>query len=528
MRKIFWRGFCMTVALLLFTVPALAAEVTLYHTNDIHARVEAGDDYGKSVGIAELAAVVKDGKQHKSALWLDAGDLLHGMPRINMTKGEAMAELMNSAGLDAMTPGNHDFNYGFDQLKHLSKEFKFPVLSANVVMKDTPAGQAERVFAFRPYKIFKLDNGVKVGVFGLTTPEVAFKTNPKNITDIEIIDPIKAAEAMVSMLRPQCDVVVAVMHMGVDLGSEIKSETIAKSVTGIDVIIDGHSHTTLPEGEMVDGVLIVQTGWHGYCLGEVTLDVENHKVVGKTARLIQPEEMKKIAPEPDKEVMTTLHKLHKDSDKIMNEVVTHSDRELTAERNIVRAKEAELGNFYADAFRATAKTDIAVINGGCLRAPLPAGNVTRGDLMGVTPFGNTLKAIRVKGSVVRAIIEHSVSQVPGNFGGFLDFSGLTFSFDPSSAPGARVREVLVGGQALDDNKDYTLAAVDYFCDGGDDYSMVIGAPVIGEFDTVEAVIAAYINSGVEVKADMGRIKVLEPAASADSEGENTVELEEAA
>ncbi|MBQ3863911.1 MAG: 5'-nucleotidase C-terminal domain-containing protein, partial [Schwartzia sp.] len=183
---------------------------------------------------------------------------------------------------------------------------------------------------------------------------------------------------------------------------------------------------------------------------------------------------------------------------------------------IVRSREAELGNFYADAFRATAKTDIAAINGGCLREKLPKGDVTRGNLMEITPFGNTLKAIRIKGAVVRAMVEHSVSQVPGNFGGFLDFSGLTFSFDPSKAPGERVQDILVGEEPLDPLKDYTFATVDYLCDGGDDYSMLVGAPVVGEFDTVESVVADYMNSGAEVGADMGRITVLGKEAAADS------------
>ena len=509
-------GFSFVLVLLLFAVPAFAAEVTFYHTNDIHARVEAGDDYGKSVGLAEIAAVVKEGKKHKTALWLDAGDLIHGMPRINITKGEAMVPILNEAGMDVTVPGNHDFNYGFAQLHKISKEFKFPVLSANIAMKETPEGQTERALPFRPYEIFKLKNGVTVGVFGLTTPETQYKTNPKNVTEVEFLDPVKCARAMVSMLRPSCDIVVAVMHMGVDLGSEIKSETIAREVPGIDVIVDGHSHTRLPEGELVNQTLIVQTGWHDYCLGEVTVKVEDHKVVSKKARLIEAEEMKKIAPQPDKAVTDTLKRLNAESDKLMNEVVAHSGRELTAERDIVRSREAELGNFYADAFRATAKTDIAAINGGCLREKLPKGDVTRGNLMEITPFGNTLKAIRIKGAVVRAMVEHSVSQVPGNFGGFLDFSGLTFSFDPSKAPGERVQDILVGEEPLDPLKDYTFATVDYLCDGGDDYSMLVGAPVVGEFDTVESVVADYMNSGAEVGADMGRITVLGKEAATDS------------
>lgn len=502
--------------LFFFDVPAQAAEITFYHTNDLHARVEAGDDNGKSAGLAEIAAVVKEGKKHKTALWFDSGDLIHGMPRVNITKGEVMVPLLNEAGLDLMVPGNHDFNFGFAQLKNLSEKFRFPVLSANIAMKEVPEGQAEKVLAFRPYTIFSMENGIKVGVFGLTTPETRYKTDPKNVTELEFLDPVACARAMVSMLRHSCDVVVAVMHMGVDEGSEITSETIARAVPGIDVIIDGHSHTKLPNGEWVNQTLIVQTGWHGHCLGEVTVQVDDHKVVSKKARLIEPDEMEKIAPVPDKAVIKILKKLKAESDSLMNEIVSYSDHELSADRDIVRTRESELGDFYADAIGAAAGTDIAVINGGALRANLPRGNVTRENLMEVTPFGNTLKAIRVKGSTIRKIVEYSVSKLPSKFGGFLDFSGLTFSFDPSRPVGERVSDILVGGEQLEPEKDYTVAALDYLCNGGDDYSMLVGAPVVGEFDTVESVVADYMNSGAEVGADMGRITVLGKEVATDS------------
>lgn len=158
------------VALFMNSAICAAAELIIFHTNDMHARIQSTDDGGKSIGLAEMSAAVKEVKSKNPAtLWLDAGDTFHGMPMITITKGENLVPLLNAAGLDAMTAGNHDFNYGSAQFEKLAKKLKFPVLDANVIRK------SDGKIIFKPYKIFKL-NGIKVGVFGLSTPETTFKT----------------------------------------------------------------------------------------------------------------------------------------------------------------------------------------------------------------------------------------------------------------------------------------------------------------------------------------------------------------
>ena len=171
--------FGVLLALMIFNVSiCAAAELVIFHTNDMHSRVQDTDDNKHSIGLAEMAAAVKKSKEKNPAtLWLDAGDTFHGMPMITISRGENLVPLLNEAGLDAMTAGNHDFNYGSAQLERLAKKLNFPLLDANVARKSNGK------LLFKPYKIFKL-NGIKVGVFGLSTPETAFKTNPLNVTTL--------------------------------------------------------------------------------------------------------------------------------------------------------------------------------------------------------------------------------------------------------------------------------------------------------------------------------------------------------
>ena len=508
--------FGVLVAVLILNVSiCAAAEVVIFHTNDMHARVQDSDDSGKSIGLAEMAAAVKKIKSENPAtLWLDAGDTFHGMPMITISNGENLVPLLNEAGLDAMTAGNHDFNYGSAQLERLAKNLNFPLLDANVVR------QKNGKLVFKPYKIFKL-GGIKIGVFGLSTPETAFKTNPKNVTTVEFLNPVEVSREMIKKLRPKCDVLIAVMHMGVDASSEFTSERIARQTKGIDLIVDGHSHTALAEGLKINDTLIVQTGWHEYRLGKVTLDVENHKIVDARAELLDADDVKAIAPTPDKKILTTLVQVNTRAEKLLDEVVAHSDKQLSSYRLLVRRNESELGNLAADAMRWAAKSDIAIINGGGLRDDLPAGDVRKRDTMAIFPFGNTLRVAEIDGATIRKMLEHSVEYYPASFGGFLNVSGMKFSYDPSKPAGNRVAEIFIGGQTLDANKTYTIALVDFQTAGGDDYTMLTDLKIIGELGTCDEILANYLNevgmSGIEVGRITRLVEVPVPDEKPDGE-----------
>ena len=476
-----------------------AATVTIFHTNDMHSRISSEEEMGETIGLSEMSAIVRTAKAtDHNTLWLDAGDTLHGMPNINISLGQNMVTLLNQSPLDAIAPGNHDYNYGAKRLQWLARHMKAEVLSANTVFADTEN------YVFRPYKIYKMD-GVKVGVFGLTTPETAYKSHPKNTEGVEFLNPIGQAKRMVDELSGKCDVIVALMHMGVDSSSEFTSELIARSVPGIDVIIDGHSHTYLPKGMMVNDTLIAQTGCHGKALGRVVIDFENDVVVSKTAEVLGKDQLNVT---PDIKIQKTLDKINQRNEKLFSVVVAHSERELTGDRLVVRCHESELGNLCADAFRWKTGADIAVCNGGDLRTSLPGGDVTRRDIMSVMPFGNTIQVASITGKTFYEVLEHSVFGYPATFGGFLNVSGATFSFDPTQPVGHRVSDVQVNGEPLDFDKTYTFAATDFILAGGDDYDMLKGITIIGEFETGESMVIDYMNQVGMDNIEVGRITQL--------------------
>ncbi len=511
-------GLC-SFLLALVWAPGLAGaasgtgELIICHTNDMHSRILPEDDWGRSIGLAEIAAVVKAVRaEHPATLWLDAGDTVHGMPMINVTKGESIVPLLNEAGIDAMVPGNHDFNYGFDNLLKLSKEMEFPLLCANLVREQN----GKQVFP--GYKIFRLQ-GLKVGVFGLSTPETAYTSNPDNVLGLKFTDPVAEAREMVKKLRPRCDVVIGLMHMGLNESSDFTSKRIAEEVEGIDLIVDGHSHTTLPEGLQVGKTMIVQTGWHDHTLGEVRLEVKNHKVIAVKAKLLSKEELQQTGVKPDEKIQRAVAKAKERSEALFQQVVTYSDRKLSGERTVLRRQESEMGNLCADAIRWQTGAEIAVENGGGMRTGLPQGNVTRGDCLAIFPFGNTLRMAEVQGKVIRQMMEYSLSSYPSEFGGFLSFSGMTVTCDPTLPVGHRIKEIKVNGVPLDDARIYTLAAIDFLFAGGDGYDMLKGAKIVGESVTCEEVLANYLNQVGMKGIETGRLKMLKeieaPPAEAD-------------
>lgn len=475
--------------------------LTVLHTNDIHARVLPTDDEGKTIGMAWLTGAIRREKEiEPDTLALDAGDTFHGRPIINLSRGANMASLLNLSGYDAMTPGNHDFDFGSQRLIELGRMLNFPILSANVL------DQENSKTIFPPYKSFEM-NGVKVAVVGLTTPETAYKTNPRNVTSILFADPIATMKVLMPKLRAEHDVVIGLMHMGVDKSSIVTSIRLAKAVPGFDIIIDGHSHTTLPHGIREGKTLICQTGCHGYHLGKVELVVKNHKLRKATAQLLDHEGVKKLAGTPDERTEEAITEMQRETRKALAEVVAESSKQLISKREIVRTRETELGNLAADAMRDATGADIAVINSGGLRADLPQGKVTREDVLSIFPFGNIVEKIEVRGSVIEAMLEHSVRYLPAAFGGFLDVSGLTFDLDANAKPGSRVSNVLVQGRPLSPEATYTLALNDFEAAGGDGYEMLKGAKELGQYGTLEDIFSQYLQKhGVEGIA-LGRISV---------------------
>lgn len=473
-------------------------KITIIHTNDTHSRLLDTDG---GLGFARISTIIQQTKKdNPNTLVLDAGDTLHGMPIVNISKGENAIKVLEAAGYNYMTLGNHDFNYGQKRLLELKDMTSVKMLSANILYKN---GE----YVFTPFIIKEID-GIKVGIFGLTTPQTTYMTSPDNVTDLTFADPVDVSKKMVKELADKTDIIIALTHIGLDESSVITSKKLAESVEGIDVIIDGHSHTVLESGMTVNNTLIAQTGNYDKNLGFINIQIKDGKITDKKAELLSAEKAKEIAL--DTNISSYIDTIKKENEPVFAKVVAKTDIALDGARENVRTKETNLGNLSADAVRNAAGSDIGLVNGGNIRTSIPVGDITFGKVAELFPFGNTVQVKKITGTDLLKVLEQSVSGYPATQGGFLQVSGLTFNFDASKEKGSRVIEINVGGKPLEKNKEYTVAINDFLGIGGDGYEVFKSYPVVAEFGTYEEIFAAYLNSngtkGIDVS---GRITALE-------------------
>ena len=481
-----------------FAEDAETVKITVIHTNDTHSRLKGTD---AEIGFAKIATLIKEAKEaNPNTLVLDAGDTLHGMPIVNISKGENAIKVLEAAGYDYMTLGNHDFNYGKERLFELRDMSQVGMLSANIVDEN---GE----YIFTPYVIEEVGD-VKVGIYGLSTPDTVILTNPNNVVGLVFKDPIEVSKEMVEELEDKTDVIIALAHLGLDESSTLTSKALAQEVEGIDLIIDGHSHSMLEAGQLENNTLIVQTKNYGQNLGYVDIEILEGEVTGITARLLAAADTADVVPDPD--LQKTIEDIEAANAEVFNEVIATTDVYLDGVRENVRTKETNLGNLSADAARAATGADIAFVNGGGIREDIPVGDITKGKIAAIFPFGNTIEVKKITGADLKAMLEWSVSDYPAAKGAFLQVSGLEFSFDPAKEAGSKVVEILVGGEAFDEAKEYTVAINDFMSTGGDGYSMLADYDVLAIYGTYEEIIIDYLaTNGTAGSEVSGRIKVIE-------------------
>lgn len=474
-------------------------EIILFHTNDTHARVEAGKYAG--MGFAKIATYVKEQKsKNPNVLVLDAGDTFHGQTIATLVKGESIAKVMNQIGYDAMTTGNHDFNYGQERLLELDQMTNFPILAANVTKEDGTD-------FLKPYIIKEVD-GIKVGIFGLSTPETAYMTHPKNVEGLKFVNPIEASKKVVDELKGKVDMIIALSHLGLDESSTYTSEKIAKEVTGIDIIIDGHSHTTLKDGKLVGNTLIASTGEYDKNLGKITVKLADHKVISKEASLISKEEATNATEDAD--ILKIVNDIKADQKKVLSQVVGKSKVVLDGERAHVRTGETNLGNLITDAMLDMTKAEIAISNGGGIRASIDEGEITKEEIITVLPFGNYIVTKNLTGEQILKALEHGTSAYPEAKGAFPHVAGLTYKIDTNKPIGNRIVDVVVNGEPLDLQKTYLVATNDFMAAGGDNYTMFKDAKIVNEYPALDEGLIAYIQKLGEVAPTTeGRVSVLE-------------------
>ncbi|HAP43247.1 MAG: multifunctional 2',3'-cyclic-nucleotide 2'-phosphodiesterase/5'-nucleotidase/3'-nucleotidase [Spirochaetes bacterium GWB1_60_80] len=465
---------------------------TLLHTNDMHGRLLTGTSDG--MGLDRVSALANRFRaEGRTVLMLDAGDALHGQPTTTLSRGEAMVSVLNAIGYDAFVPGNHDFNYGYQRLVELSGLAHFPFLAANITV------DASGETLLPPYLIQEI-GGLTIAIFGLATPETVTMSHPDNSRGLTFANPVETARAMVAELRGKADVVIALSHLG--YGAAFDSRELARQVEGIDIIVDGHSHTSLPTGEVVGSTLIVSANEYNKNLGVVEVVVENGEITSINASYITKAQGLEIAP--DQAITDLIAQLNAAQAPLLAEKVGSAAVVLDGERANVRTRETAFGDFIADAYRTLAGAEIALQNGGGIRTSVQPGDITMGHVMAVFPFSNRLVTIEFTGTQILAALEHSVRLFPEQNGGFLHVSGLRFTFDPSRPAGSRINpaRVLVGGQPLDLNRKYLVATIDFLAVGGDGYAMFTGVPYQRDMGDLTAILAAFIRANSPVNPVM--------------------------
>lgn len=517
--------FLALVMVLALAIPAGATEteqdltghIVILHTNDVHGAI---GEYAK-------VAALKQAYQAAGAyvLLADAGDFIQGDPTVSASQGKTTIELMNLAGYDVAAPGNHEFDYGYPNLKTLAGEADFPILAANV--------RYDNAAALGDQTTFTTTDGKKIGIFGLDTPETATKAHPDKIKGVSFLaaqEMFDCAQAQVDALKADgCDYIICLGHLGIDAESTgNRSIDLLEKVTGIDVFIDGHSHSTLEEikeatngtGKVGDTVL-TSTGTKLANVGMVDISPDG---TISTSSLATSE----LTVTPDAKVAARAEEIQKEIDADYGTVFAKTEVALDGEKANVRTGETNLGDLIADAMLWQAGlldegVDAAVTNGGGIRASIAAGDITKKDINTVLPFGNTLYVVKVTGAELLEALEASTYCTPEAIGGFPQVAGIEFTvntgaqFDtkelyPGSTYGkpASINRVMiqtVGGEAFNPEETYTIVTNDFMGAGGDTYYAFKAAS--SGYDSgvpLDEVVMDYITSelkGVVSKAQYG-------------------------
>lgn len=482
-----------------------AYTLVVLNSNDTHGAVEATDS--GAPGLASVAAFVKQARaQDENVLYLHAGDMNTGQAISNMFNAEPDIVSFNAMGLDAAAFGNHEFDGSLEKLQHQMEISAFPWLSANIKQGANYLG--------KPY-IIKDYEGFRVAVIGLTTLRTLVIASPdKSLT---FIDEIEAAKEAVQTVREKelADVVIVLAHLGDVQETEEQNTSIklAEQVSGIDLIIDGHSHTYMEQPRIVNGTPIVSANEHGKYVGDGVMTIVDGKVVNFTWQAVQ------ITPEafpPDGEVVALLQPYVDEARASLSEVVLTTTAEFEFGNRLTRYQEMPIGDFVADALVAYVEStgvhvDAGFTNGGGIRTSLPQGDVTRENIMTVLPFENYVYVLTLNGSDVVELFNFigSIKQGAGAFAQVSKEIRYTITYDAEG--NGTISDVTIGGAPIDPNRTYRFATNDYLAGGGDGYTVLTKS--IDTYNTsmlLSTVVIDYAQSlqGAITPTTDGRIRVV--------------------
>ena len=491
----------------------MAGKTVILHTNDVH---------GAIAGYAYITALKADYEaKGAEVILVDAGDYSQGTSYVSVTKGLDAIEMMNAAGYDVVTLGNHEFDYGYTQLKDNMTKAKFKVLCADVFNADgTPIFDANYTYTTK--------SGVKVGFFGMETPETQTKANPTKIKGLTFATNdafTKAAADQVEALK-DADVVICLAHLGVDGESKpYRSTDLYAAVKGIDFIIDGHSHTVMTKCE--NGEPIQSTGTAFANIGVIVIDDATKKIESNSLFEIKEDTAK------DATVAAAAQKIIDRIDKEYGAVFAKSEVELNGAKapNGNRDSETNNGDLITDAMvwkilqdkeSLTVDADhvVAVTNGGGIRKAINPGDVTKKNINEVLPFGNTVVTIYITGAELLEALEASTYCTPDAIGGFPQVSGINYTISTAVAYDAnaetypastdygpksihRVTINSINGKEFKADDTYAVITNDFCGGGGDTYYAFAAATA--KFDTgipLDEVVMEYITA--ELKGVIGK------------------------
>ncbi len=503
----------------------MAGKTVILHTNDVHGAIE---------GYAYITALKADYEaKGAEVILVDAGDYSQGTTYVSTTKGADAVTMMNAAGYDVVTLGNHEFDYGYAQLKENMTKANFKVLCADVY-------NADGTTIFDANYTYTTKTGVKIGFFGMETPETQTKTNPALIKGLKFDTDLKAvAEKQVAALK-DADIVICLAHLGVDAESEpYRSTDLYAAVKGIDFIIDGHSHTVMTKGEKNEPIQSTGTAFAN--IGVIVIDDESKKIESNSLYEIKEDTAKDATVAAAAKVIV---------DRVNNEYgikFATSKVELNGAKapNGNRDVETNNGDLITDAMLwkvlqnkdgLTVNEDhvVAITNGGGIRAAIAKGDVTKKDINTVLPFGNTVAVVYVTGEQLLEALEASTFSTPTAVGGFPQVSGINFTihtgkaYDKNDAtypestyygPKTINRVVInsVNGKEFKANEVYAVVTNNFCAAGGDTYYAFKAASA--QFDTgipLDEAVMEYVTKelkgviGEQYAAPQGRITYFNP------------------
>lgn len=441
--------------------PTAPIEITILHVNDTHGRLlpelaKTVDPTTPVGGAAYLAAAIEDerAKNPDGTLMLSAGDMFQGTPISNVLRGEPMIEVMNALRFDALTLGNHEFDWGRSILLALSRKAAFPFVSANL---STPEGGSPE--GIKPYVMLER-KGITIAVIGLITTDVAFTTNPEYVKDLTVSDPKDVLPGIIDQVRKQgARLVVVLSHSGLDVDEEI-----ARTIPGIDLIVGGHTHTAVTKPVIVGPTAIVQAGSYGIWLGITTVKLA---ASGGTNPPEITGELKLIHAGPSDRFDRTIAAIVDGYDARIREKYAQVIGETTIDLELEGSREREtaLGDLVCDIMRAATGAEIAFQNGGGLRSSINKGKITLEQAFMLLPFDNVVVTLDLTGATIRGLFEHSAQSVNG----ILQQAGVTVVYNAAKPAGQRVVSILVAGQPLDDARTYRVVTNDFLLAGGDGF-----------------------------------------------------------